>query len=186
MKRPGYTLFEMMLVMALLVLLAGLSIPSIESMYADYKVQAAVDDVGGAWASLRARAIIEGRPYRFSINGDEFRGAPDDPAFWSGGDTPASSDPAAPLIVQDSLPRGISFANGADPNLSTPNDPASAAAAAPSSDGWTTLAVFLPDGTADQDVQLAFQYSNAAPITLQLRALTGGMSTRRTSAASAR
>ena len=127
MKRSAYTLFEMVLVLALLVLLAGLSIPSIESMYADYRLQAAVDDVGGAWASLRARAIIEGRPYRFAVNGGDFRGAPDDPAFWPGGDTPASSDPAAPLIVQDSLPRGISFGNGADPNLSTPNDPAGAA-----------------------------------------------------------
>jgi prepilin-type N-terminal cleavage/methylation domain-containing protein len=186
-KRRGYTLFEIVIVVALLVLLAGLTIPSIESMYGDYRLQAAVDEVGGNWASLRARAIIEGRPYRFAVNGDEFRGAPDDPAYWSGGDPPVTGDSTAtPLVVQDSLPRGIRFDNGDDSSASGPADSAGNAGTSPSSDGWSTLAVFLPDGTADQDVQLVFRSPTAGPITLQLRALTGGMSTRRTSADSAR
>ena len=179
-RRRGYTLFEMVIVLALIVLLAGLAIPSIESMYADYKLQSAVDQVSGKWAQMRTHAILEGRAYRFGVgaNGSDFRVAPDDGQYWGGGDpAPAGDANAPPLVVEDSLPRGITFTQ-ADLTDANPYD-ALNPAASPSSGTWTTVAVFLPDGTAQQDVEIVFRMPNCAPVALKLRALTGGVSSRR-------
>ena len=180
LRRRGYTLFEMVIVLALIVLLAGLAIPAIESMYADYKLQSAVDQVSGKWSQMRTRAILEGRAYRFGVRGDsDFRVAPDDGQYWGGGDNPAPSDSETPpLVVEDSLPRGIQFSQADAADAAGPTD-ASNPTLAPSSGAWNTVAVFLPDGTAQQDVEIVFRMPNCAPLALKLRALTGGVSSRR-------
>ncbi len=179
-QRRGYTLFELIVVVALIVVLAGLAIPSIESMYSDSKLQAAVDQVGGKWAQMRTRAILEGRPYRFAVgaNGSDFRVAPDDGQYWGGGDAAApSGSEAPPLVVEDSLPRGIQFTQ-ADTASVNPYDALNPPPSS-SSGAWNTVAVFLPDGTAQQDVEMVFRMPNCAPVALKLRALTGGVSSRR-------
>ena len=183
--RRGYTLFELLVVVALVLILAGMAVPSIESMYADSRLEAAADQVAGQWSAMRARAITEGRPYRFAIQpgGGDFRVAPDAPEFWSGGDAPAASNDAnAPLVAQDSLPAGIRFASvggdsgsAANPDTGEVGD---ASAAASGSGSWSTTAVFLPDGTARQDQEITFRSELSGPLALKLRALTGGMSTR--------
>ncbi len=178
--RRGYTLFELIVVVALIVVLASLAIPSIQSMYADSKLQAAVDQVSGKWAQMRTRAILEGRPYRFAVgaNGSDFRVAPDDAQYWGGGDPPAPSDPAnAPLVVQGSLPHGIQFTQS-DTVSTNPYDALNPPPSS-SSGAWTTVAVFLPDGTAQQDVEIVFRMTDCSPVSLRLRALTGGVTSRR-------
>jgi Tfp pilus assembly protein FimT len=188
--RRGYTLFEMIIVCTLLLIVAGLSIPSIESMYSDSKMQAAVDQVRGAWAGMRSHAINEGQLYRFSVslNGSDFRAAPDGSEYW-GGDAPAPTDANnPPLVMQASLPSHISFTvDASDPGSADPSAPPSSAPST-SSGAWTTVAVFLPDGTAQQDVEIIFRSpdAGATPISLKLRALTGGMTTRRLSASAGR
>ena len=181
--RRGFTLFEMIIVLALMVIVAGLSIPSIQSMYSDSQMQAAVDQVRGAWAGMRSHAISEGQQYRFSVaaNASDFRAAPDRPEYW-GGDPPAPTDPNnPPLVIQGTLPKGIRFTT-ADAGDAGSGD---ASAASASGGSWSTVAVFLPDGTAQQDVEITFRLpdSGATPISLQLRALTGGVTTRRLSGA---
>ncbi len=188
--RRGYTLFEMIIVCTLLLIVAGLSIPSIESMYSDSKMQAAVDQVRGAWAGMRSHAISEGQPYRFSVSmsGSDFRAAPDGSEYWGSGDGPAPTDANnPPMVVQASLPHGIRFTTDvSDPGSADPSTPPSSAPST-SSGAWTTVAVFQPDGTAQEDVEIIFRSpeSGATPISLRLRALTGGMTTRRLSAAAA-
>ncbi len=132
-----------------------------------------------------ARAIMEGRPYRFSIQpgSGDFRTAPDAAEFWSGGDAPAATDSGrnAPLVVQDSLPRGVRFAtiDATDSSYFGNLGMSDAGDASSSSSGaWSTVAVFLPDGSAQQDVEITFRSPDSGPIALRLRALTGGMSTR--------
>jgi prepilin-type N-terminal cleavage/methylation domain-containing protein len=189
--RRGYTLFEMVIVLALMLIIAGLSIPSIESMYSDSKLQAAVDQVRGAWAGMRSHAISEGQQYRFSVsmNGTDFRAAPDRPEYWGGGDPPAADDPNnPPLVIQGTLPKGIRFTNDANDSSSADSAPQPPTSSASTSGGtWSTMAVFLPDGTAQQDVEMTLRLpdSGATPISLRLRALTGGVSTTRLTAATA-
>jgi prepilin-type N-terminal cleavage/methylation domain-containing protein len=170
--RRGYTLFELLVVLALLLLVAGLAVPSLESMYADYRLQAAVDQVRAKWAEARAHAVAEGRPYRFSVSADgsSFRVAPDGADFWGGGDASAPAGaPDAPLVFEDSLPRGIRFASA---DAGAAGEGAAPAAAA---GDWSPVAVFLPDGTARNDVEILFQARYCTPILLRLRALTGGV-----------
>ena len=46
------------------------------------------------------------------------------------------------------------------------------------SGGWSTVAVFLPDGTAQQDADIRLQTPESGPAVIHLRALTGEVSTR--------
>src|SRR5436305_6738151 len=102
--RPGFTLFELMIVIAIMVVALALAIPSLRVMQPGYKVQGAVDSVRAAWADARAAAAEQGRPYRFSVepNGRFFRVAPDEDTFWPSG-TGSSDDPAGrPRITEGS------------------------------------------------------------------------------------
>ena len=79
MQRNGFTILEISLVLAILIMLAALTLPSIESMYAEIPLNAAVDMVRAKWAEARSQAILESRPYRFAViwHTGEFRVAPE-------------------------------------------------------------------------------------------------------------
>src|SRR5262245_26003542 len=99
-RRAGFTLFEVVLVMAVLVIAAALTYPSLKGMYGYFKVHGAVDSVRAAWAQARAHAIEEGRPYRFAVepDGSHYRVAPDHNDFWNGGSTEGGH------VLQEALP----------------------------------------------------------------------------------
>jgi Tfp pilus assembly protein FimT len=170
-NRPGFTLFEVTLVLAILIVLGALVVPSVAGMSASYQVTAASDMIRGGWASARARAMDEGRPYRFAVTWGtgEFRIAPDSPEYWAGGGTPDSipngdnnSEPA--LVVQDKLPKPVVFTS------------ADASATQGDAGNWSTLAIFQPDGTARADAWVVLQAKGTRPLRLYLRALTGTVS----------
>jgi prepilin-type N-terminal cleavage/methylation domain-containing protein len=183
-KRRGYTLFEVVLVMAVLLIASAFAVPSLKNMYGYHKLHGAVDTVRGAWATARAHAINEGRPYRFSVEpgGSHFRIAPDQDDYWQGGSGPENDQHGKAMVLERALPSGVQFSVG-----SAPDAPASAAPANSSGDTvddekktkasgqWNTGAVFLPNGTARDDVKITFQVRGVRPITLQLRALTGSV-----------
>jgi prepilin-type N-terminal cleavage/methylation domain-containing protein len=177
--RPGFTLFELLLVCAVVVILGVAVYPSIEEMYSSYRISASADQVRAAWAQARTHAMDEGRPYRFSIKPgtSEFRVAPDSSAYWSGSDEPQPDDDRTnpPLIKADEISKPILF-HIDDQNTQTAPDPLGIGT--PSSVGqydgvWTTVAIFLPDGSAQDDVKIALQSAGSKPTTLRLRAITG-------------
>src|SRR5262249_11559837 len=157
-RRPGFTLFEMVLVLAIMVILAGITYPSIKGMFGYYKLHGGVDSVRAAWAHARGRAILESRPYRFAVEpgGSHFRVAPDQPDYWSGS-SPANDPRGAGVVLEKALPAGVHFnvgdAGGAPPveNTSKGDD------RSPPSGDWVPAVVFLPDGTASADVTVTFQ-----------------------------
>lgn len=59
--RHGVTLVELLIVMAVIVLLAGLTLPSVKSMLKDQRISQAARIVQGFAESARARAIANGR-----------------------------------------------------------------------------------------------------------------------------
>lgn len=185
-SRPSFTLMEMVLVLALLLVLAALTVPSLNDMYGGYKVQAAVDSVRACWAEARSQAVNEGRPYRFAVVKDRgnFRVAPDTSQYWSGA---GRSDDAGGLVIENALPPGIRFTLG--DTAMNGNAPRDSDTALPvhgiSSDQWTGIVTFLPDGTAagldgndSGEIRIIFQSRNAAPMLLKLRTLTGTVSAR--------
>lgn len=172
-RRPGHTLFELILAAAVIAVTAAVAVPSIDSMYPSYKLNASVDAVRAAWAQGRAHAIEEGRPYRFAVSpgGGNYRLAPDDDIAdgggqtSDGGQTPDGTAPR-PFEIKESLPKGVTFARAQeDGNQSQSSD-----------DGLTTVAVFLPDGTARDDAEIRFQVKGAMPKSVKLRGMTGGVS----------
>jgi len=166
-RRTAFTLFETVLVCAILVLVAGLSYPSLRAMYGSYKMTGAVDSVRSAWAQARARAIEEGRPYRFAVEpeGSHFRVAPDREEFWGGSS-------GGGFVLEQALPNGVKFTVNGDPT-SPPPPEVNDNGKQQSSGRWSTAVVFLPDGTAREDVKILFQVSGAKATEVHLRGLTG-------------
>jgi Tfp pilus assembly protein FimT len=182
--RPSFTLLEVVLVLALLVVLGGMLYPALEASYGSYRVTAATDMVRAAWAQARSHAMDEGRPYRFSVipEKNNFRIAPDSSQFWGGSDNAAGANSAdQAFILEDTLPKGVRFSYGqpGDNNSASPLS-ADTNTASPSADSgsWASVATFLPDGTARADVEIVFQSKGARPVILTLRALTGVVSAR--------
>jgi prepilin-type N-terminal cleavage/methylation domain-containing protein len=177
----GFTLFELLLVCAVVAVLTAMAYPSIEGMYSAYRVGASTDQVRAAWAEARTHAMNESRSYRFSVKpgSGDFRVAPDASPYWMGSDEPQADDDRTnpPLIKAEELPKPIVF-NIVDSGPQMPQDAVTQQSLTGTSVGqvdgaWTTVAVFLPDGSAQDDVKIALQSGGGKPTTLQLRALTG-------------
>jgi len=180
-RRSGSTLIEIILVMAILVIISAMSVPSLQSMYGSYKLNGGVDSVRSAWADARARAIEEGRPYRFSVeqDGSSYRVAPNQDDYWTGGNGPDDDPNGRGLILEKSLPAGVRFSVNGEPSNPSP-------AEEPTKDtldekpvttsNWTTAVIFEPDGTSKQDVGVLFTVRGCKPTTLQLRGMTGTVS----------
>src|SRR5262249_3142236 len=170
-KRRAYTLFELLAVLTVLVILSAVAYPSLEALYGDYKVTAAVDSVRAAWAQGRAQAANESQAYRFAVsyNGSGFRVAPDTSDYWAGdGSAPLPTDPTnRPLILEGNLPKGITFTqSNSEPANPTPGTAAMLPQNNASSGSWSTVVTFRPDGTASQDVEMVFRARGAKPRTL--------------------
>jgi prepilin-type N-terminal cleavage/methylation domain-containing protein len=160
--RRGFTLFESILVVVILAVAAAIVAPNVRSMYGDAPLTASADMVKGRWADARARAMAESRPYRFAIidNTGRFRIAPDSPEFWEGGQGG----------MEDVLPQDVRFctlqtATGL-PQESTGSE-------------WACPIVFMPDGTARADAEIAFAEAGGRPLILRLQAATGAVTTSR-------
>jgi hypothetical protein len=168
-----------MLVLAIIVVVAAISFPSFKSMLASYRVTAAGDSVRGAWAQARAHAMNESRPYRFSIvvGAGNFRLAPDSAEFWSGGGSTRQT-PGAALILEDALPPGVRFSGPKQPGDASPADDSPSVVPTGDSSVWSTVAVFLPDGTARDDCELIFSTRGDRALCVKLRAMTGAVTSR--------
>jgi prepilin-type N-terminal cleavage/methylation domain-containing protein len=168
-RRPGLTLLEVLLVMAILVLLAAVAYPTLSAMYGDVRVKAAADQVRGSWTEARANAIEDGRAYRFSVEPGtgKYRVAPDDPSFWDGSGGQADENAAPPHIEEGELPKGILF--------ETPSD-------LPVEGNWSTVAVFNPDGTCEHDIEIALKEDDdSTPVVVRVRGMTGAITVRKKS-----
>lgn len=168
-QRKAFTLFELILVCAVLALLAAMVWPNLDYFNADSRVVAAADMVRGQLAQARSHAVEEGRPYRFEIvDATHCRVVPDT------GDAPApGSVNAGPAddnsdANEDTLPKNVTFdlshsdTAGSEDNQ---NDTGTS--------GAGMRIVYLPDGSAREDAEIRLTSPGARSATLKLRALTG-------------
>jgi type II secretory pathway pseudopilin PulG len=170
-SRGAYTLLEITLVMAIMVILGALSFPSIDAMYDAVKVDGAADSVRAAWSEAQAHAINESRPYRFAVvpGKGNYRVAPDSSEFWSGGTPPRGPDDQW-IVREGSLPKGVVFPN---PDGSTPAVGREDTVLPDGAGQWVPTALFLPTGTAEDDVDIPLRLEGARSAIIHLRALTG-------------
>jgi type II secretion system protein H len=161
--RTGFTLFEILVVLVLMLLLAAIILPSVGAFRGDSRQRAAVDQVRGELAAARGRAMEEGRPYRIAVNdtGTRLRRAPDGPDFASTGAF-GYPDPFAISVEYE-----FEHVTASVLTEQQQTQPAE-------QDGWITVAVVQPDGTCRDDSALVLiKEEGNGTMRLRVRGLTG-------------
>jgi prepilin-type N-terminal cleavage/methylation domain-containing protein len=161
--RPAFTLLEVLLVLAILLILGAAAYPTLNGMWGDVKVKAAADQVRGAWVEARAAAIEDGRAYKFGVQKDtgKFRVAPAS-SFVEVANL--GEDSAPPFVQEGELKSGITF------DLTGKDD-------LPGEGEWTIVVEFNPDGTCKTDVEvtLSDKDTDITPLVVKVRAMTGAV-----------
>jgi prepilin-type N-terminal cleavage/methylation domain-containing protein len=170
LRRSAFTLLELMLVLAIILIVTAISYPSLQGYIADARLQAGADHLRAKFADARSYAIDSSQPYLFSVKPGEsgYRLAPDMSSQSNNGQSsdPQSVDPNA-IVVQDSMPSNIRF-----------NLDASAASGVSSGDGYIGVISFLPDGSCSDDKVIRLDLDGANPIEISIRGLTGAVKVR--------
>lgn len=176
--RSGITLFEMICVLAILIIVAAVGIPMVQAMLDDAHVTAAGDMIRARLADARSKAMDQGRSWRLSFQPGSgvFQLAPDDSSDW--GDTSASNPNATPtsptgpddMAIKDELPKGIVF------GLNQGDVQGGGGGAAGGNGGWQTIVVYQWDGSALDDSTIYFGKHGTVPMRINVRGLTGAVS----------
>lgn len=160
--RQGYTLLEVLVVLALLVIIGMIIMPSISGLSGNTRVEAGADQVRGRLADARSLAIEQSMPYRVSINptSNRIRVAPLVPMTGSN-----SEGGTGPVTIEEPLSEGVTarvLPSGEQPVQEV--------------DGWQTVATYLQDGTC-QEIHSLVEISEpgSRPMQVQVRGLTGGV-----------
>lgn len=157
--RPGFTLLELTLVMAMLLILGAFVVPTLSGLKGNADQRGAADAVRSRIADARGLAMEHGVPYRLAVSSDgtRLRVAPDGAEFASGAGSEAS---AAAKIIETKF----------DPKATAAVEDAEGAA-----DGeWVTVGTFQPDGTCREDNVIVVVREDKFPdMRVQLRGVTG-------------
>ncbi len=152
---------EVVVVMAILLILAAVVIPSVSAIRGDTRQRAAADAIRGELATARSRAREEARPYRVAISEDgrRIRREPDGAEF---GSTPAAEGATASATAVE-----YAFEDVTAEVVGGSSDPMSGS-------GWVTVAVLLPDGTCrDDNVLVNVKEDGRGSLQVHVRGLTG-------------
>ena len=166
-RRSAFTLVEVLAVMAILILLAAVVLPSVGAFRGDSRPGAAADAIRAEVSNARGRAVIENRPYRVALttNGTRIRRGPDGPDFATATATDHADGTSS--LVEYELEHVTATVAGTQ----------STAAAA---DGTETVAVVLPNGTCLDDNLIVevretgtTATASSAALRVHIRGLTG-------------
>ena len=188
--RRGFTLLEMMLVVGLLALFAGMTIPSVLRILGEQKLGNSAEKVRAAVASTRVQAIESGIIYQFCCesNGSRYAVVPFEPDHANSGQASPTGATNLQGRLSGRLPKGITFSNvvvkvsgtaamatGSQKIASGAFDglPGSGELAGLS---WSVPILFHPEGTANADAEITVSDSRRQHILLRVRAFTGAVS----------
>jgi len=174
-RSAGYTLLEVSFVVAMMVLVAAIAVPSLINRMGESRVDASADMVRARLADARSMAIQLAKPVRFGFmpGTGHFQIAADDDPVW---DSTTSTDPVdSDTLIRGDLLQDVVF--GTDPGSISNSDTPSVAT------NWETGGVFLPeggsrgpfnpDGTSNDDARFYFGRAGSAPLAVELRGITG-------------
>ena len=168
-RRGGFTLVELLLVLALVVVLADLSWPAVRGPLARFRLRQSAAQLTGVLADARRDAIATERTYelRFQVEGGRLRWGPSAALSGDGeDDVNAVDEPVEERRFE--LPPGVRFGEGATSTpLEAELDDATAEAFS-----WSDAVLFFPDGrTSDAAIELIGTRGDA--VAVHLRGLTG-------------
>jgi len=174
--RAAFTLLELLLVLAILVIASAMVVPFIQGMLDDQKLTDVADMFRGKAAVAKTHAVNDGVAYRFGvkITDDElhWRVAPDSDDFWSN-----QGSPSQDAFIDEGSIKGIRF--------KVKGNGLSGGGGNNSSD-FTRLLSFYPDGTAQSygddglptDTARMINLQNPGDdygLVIQIRGLTGAI-----------
>ncbi len=186
--RPGFTLVEMLLTLAIITVISAMAWPVLQRPLANQRLHSAADEVRTRLCKTRIQAMRSGHVYafRYQLGGDHFRTEPEVapvPTSSLAGIQSETSDASedefrmagedAAELEDMALPQGVTFLaeESSDDGM-----PASLAAAetGPTVDSgdWSEPILFYPDGTAS-NVQLVLGNDQSGAVRLLLRGITG-------------
>ena len=176
--RAGYTLVEMLLVLAVILALASISWPAMERVYADYHLRRAAETMATAMAGARVRAIDAGTAYqfRFEPGGRRWCVLPYERDDLSGNSSDGASSASSAGVLSGEIPEPLYFLT-TDPNAAVEQLNADALASLPEAALWTNVAwsspiVYSADGSAvESHFDVADDKGNSYRISV--RELTG-------------
>ena len=166
-RRRGFTILEILVVMAIILLLGAILLPTVGAFWGNNRTKASANMLQARLADARSYAIAQGRPYQVlaSPDGTQVKVAPDasEPPEQIGSETPSydfSAESTFPIPVTISP-----IYTGAD---STASSDAS---------GWIRLVTFLADGTCREDsMEVHLIEEKSTTIVVRVRGLTGDVS----------
>lgn len=165
--RPGYTLLEMLVVLAVLLIIGAIIIPTISGLTGNTKVKGAADAVKARLLEARLNAMEQGRPYVFAISpdGTKIHVGPDETVE---GEVSADGQPIPGVTIDEDLPSDVVV------KLILTGGELSGAATAK---GYTVVATFQPDGTCTEDSpDMQVQENGFTGVVVRVRGLTGAVS----------
>jgi len=183
--RSAFTILEMLLVMTVIVMAAGIIVASIDGMQEAYRLPRAADDLRGVLAGLRARAMDEATTFEFSFEPDsskyKVRKAGGDAGGSHGAPSEHDLDPTSriefdqdEIIGEHDLPAGLSLLQGRGDGSRTT---ASNQNGDQKNSQRMTLR-FMPDG-ATTGLAFILKDVGGGEVHFQVRGLTGAVKTAR-------
>ena len=184
-SRRGFTLIEVLIVMAILVLIAAATWPAIQKPLMRRQVQQAADSVRTKLFHARIGAMRSSHVYSFQYQpgSGSYRVSPQDQASTgqqAGDDSNASADPlSADGEHQPSedynLPDGVRFMadDSPDPDVAESTS-ATVAQNGDGGNGWSEPVFFYPDGTTS-DARLVVAGGRGYAVHIRLRGVTGNV-----------
>ncbi len=182
--RRAFTLVEVLLTMALLVIISGVAWISLQRPLARQRLLSAADAVRTQWCQARVDAMKSGHTYafRYLVHGDRYHlGAQEDPqvdfsvvAQALSPDEEALGDDPLPPPVDKTLPQGVRFlpADGGGDLAAMGDDPETESAGEGSD--WSDPIYFFADGSTS-DARLLLAADRHSAMRLLLRGITGSV-----------
>ena len=180
----GYTLLEVLLVIAIIVMAAAAVAPSMRRFAKNAALKAAANDVRAELTRAHVQAMKSGRTqvFQYELGGRKFKIQPwigDDAALEGAGaeaavPPPATTNPDGTNPGERSLPEGIKFALG-DAAIESRGERIEQELAT-SGDGvtWSRPILFFPDGSS-ADAYVVIANERDVGIRLDLRGLTAAV-----------
>ncbi|QDV20737.1 hypothetical protein Pan153_54150 [Gimesia panareensis] len=180
--RAAFTLLEMLLVLALLLVLVSVVWPAVLRISAGNRLRQSMLDLNSAFAAARVRAIEQGVMYQVFLEpgGQQYLVVPVDQGLLggesTGNDTVTAS--ASQPVLSGKLPEEFQFSKQTSAVVTEAAVPFAWLSNQPNSKDWNWMQgafpiTFYPDGTAAFDLNQDVLKAERPVARVQLRGLTG-------------
>ncbi|WP_417384608.1 prepilin-type N-terminal cleavage/methylation domain-containing protein [Gimesia sp.] len=181
-RRAAFTLFEMLLVLALLLVLVSVVWPAVLRISSSNRLRQSMQDVNSAFAAARIRAIEHGVNYHvyLELGGNQYLVVPVDQGLLginTEDSSPATTGTSDAFLVRE-LPEEFQFSKTVSATVTEPIIPLEWLSGLPNAKDlrWVESSfpiTFYPDGTAALSLQHDILKKEQKVASIEVRGLTG-------------